>query len=152
MKPDLFMSIGSVSLVATGSTYMAISIPFLIIAIAGIQHVYLRTSRQLRLLDLEAKAPLHLHFLESLDGLATIRAFGWERYFEEENVRLLDLSQRPFYLHHCIQRWLNLVLELMVGAQAILVVGLSLGLRTSTSPGLLGVSLNNILGERMSGF
>lgn len=58
---------------------------------------------------------------------------------------LLDESQRPYYLLYCIQRWLTLVLDLIVGAEAVLVVGLAVGLRHSTSPGLLGVSLNNVM-------
>ncbi|KAK5992013.1 ABC multidrug transporter B [Cladobotryum mycophilum] len=142
---DLFSSVAAAALVATGSVYMVISIPFLMITIWTLQHVYLRTSRQLRLLDLEAKSPLYSNFMETTSGLVTIRALGWEERFRGKNHELLDFAQRPHYLMYCIQRWLNLVLDLIVGAQAVLVVGLAVGLRHSTSPGLLGVSLNNIL-------
>jgi ATP-binding cassette, subfamily C (CFTR/MRP), member 1 len=141
------MSLASVALVATGSSYMAISVPLLLITIYFLQKVYLRTSRQLRLLDLEARSPLYSHFLESLSGRTTIRAFQWDEIFSEENHRLLDHSQRPHYLLYCIQRWLGLVLDLVVGGEAVLVVALAVNLRSSTTPGLLGVSLNNILCE-----
>lgn len=124
---------------------MAASVPVLIITVWSLQHIYLRTSRQLRLLDIEAKSPLYSHFLESLGGLITIRSFGWEPQFQNRNAVLLDDSQRPYYLLYCIQRWLTLVLDLIVGAEAVLVVGLAVGLRHSTSPGLLGVSLNNVM-------
>src|SRR3569833_1752683 len=143
---DFFDSIAAAALVATGSSFMSSTIPLLIVAICVLQHVYLRTSRQLRLLDLEARSPLYSHFLESLAGLATIRAFGWEGQFKKQNYTRLDHSQQPYYLLYCIQRWLNLVLDLIVGAEAVLVMGLAMRLRTSTTtPGLLGVSLNNIL-------
>lgn len=36
----------------------------------------------MRLLDLEAKSPLYSHFIESLSGLVTIRAFGWGENFQ----------------------------------------------------------------------
>lgn len=124
---------------------MAITIPFLIMTIYVLQHVYLRTSRQLRLLDLETRSPLYSHFLESLDGLATIRAFCWVSDAKRQNHKRLDVSQRPYYLMSCIQTWLELVLDLIVAAEAVTVVGLAMGLRSSTSAGLLGVSLNNIL-------
>ena len=62
-----------------------------------------------------------------------------------QNLMDLDFSQRPYYLLYCVQRWLNMVLDLIVGAEAVLVVGLAVWLRSSTSVGLLGVSLNNIL-------
>ena len=126
---------------------MSITIPFLIIVIFILQHIYLRTSRQLRLLDLESRSPLYSHFLESINGLATIRAFGWQKISIDKNKELLDLSQRPHYLLYCIQRWLNLVLDLIVAAEAVVVVAFAVGLRTSTSAGLLGVSLNNVLCE-----
>ncbi len=54
-------------------------------------------------------------------------------------------SQRPYYMLLGIQRWLNLMLDLIVAAEAVIVVGLAVGLRHSTSPGLLGISMNNIL-------
>lgn len=42
----------------TSSPYLAISYPFLGALLYIVQWFYLRTSRQLRLLDLEAKSPL----------------------------------------------------------------------------------------------
>lgn len=124
---------------------MATTIPLLLAALWVLQRVYLRTSRQIRLLDLEAKSPLYSHFLEGITGLVTIRAFGWQRSSKDELLRLLDRSQRPYYLMYCIQAWLVLVLDLIVAAEAVLVVGLALGLRQSTSASLLGVSLNSLL-------
>ncbi|EGX89249.1 ATP-binding cassette transporter, putative [Cordyceps militaris CM01] len=142
---NLFSALLAAGLVATGSSYMAATIPLLVFAIWALQKVYLRTSRQLRILDLEAKSPLYTHFAETASGLMTIRIFAWAQAFRDVNVELLDQSQRPCYLLYCIQRWLNLVLDLIVAAEAVLVVGLAVGIRGSTSPGLLGVSLNNVL-------
>lgn len=42
----------------TASLYLAISYPILGILLYVVQRFYLRTSRQLRLLDLEMKSPL----------------------------------------------------------------------------------------------
>lgn len=57
-----------------------------------IQKFYLRTSRQVRLLDLEAKSPLYTHFIESLSRLGTIRVFGWSEDFVDQNLYTLDNS------------------------------------------------------------
>ncbi|VUC23924.1 unnamed protein product [Clonostachys rosea] len=142
---NLLGALAAAGLVASGSIYMSATLPLLVIAVFVLQHVYLRTSRQLRLLDIEAKGPVLTHFVESLHGLTTIRALGWVKQFVEQNNGLLDDSQKPFYMLECVQTWLSLVLDLIVGAEAVLVIGLAVGLRQSTSPGLLGVSLNNIL-------
>ena len=142
---NALMVIAQAALISTGSTYMAITIPFLLLGLYFLQHIYLRTSRQLRYLDLEAKSPVFKHFTETLDGLSTIRAFGWERASKDSNTEQLDASQKPYYLLYCIQRWLNLVLDLIVSALAVVVIALAVSLRSSTSPGLLGIALNNII-------
>lgn len=142
---NLFSALAAAGLVATGSSYMAATIPLLMLAIWALQNVYLRTSRQIRILDLEAKSPLYTHFAETASGLMTIRTFAWTEAFQDINIKLLDQSQRPYYSLYCIQRWLCLVLDLIVAAEAVLVVGLAVGIRGSTSAGLLGVSLNNVL-------
>ena len=49
-------------------------------------------------MDLEAKAPLCTHFLETVSGVATIKTFGWTKAYREKNERLLENSQTPYYL------------------------------------------------------
>lgn len=110
-----------------------------------IQRFYLSTSRPLRLLDIEAKAPLYTHFAEVLEGVVTVRAFGWQQAMQEEHDQLLDVSQKPFYLLLSIQRWLNLVLDLLVGALAVIIVGLIVPLRHTLNPGYIGVALSNLI-------
>ncbi|GAM36282.1 vacuolar glutathione S-conjugate transporter [Talaromyces pinophilus] len=142
---NLVICIATAGLVASGSGYMTITVPFLLIVIILLQNFYLRTSRQLRLLDLESRSPLYSHFMETISGLATIQAFQWQKRFRRKNLQLLDASQRPYYLLYCIQRWLTLVLNLIVAAEAVILVGLVIKLRGSVSVGLIGISLNNIL-------
>jgi ABC-type multidrug transport system fused ATPase/permease subunit len=55
---DFFVSIGMAVVIATSSPYIAITYPVLIVVLYVLQKFYLRTSRQIRLLDLEAKSPL----------------------------------------------------------------------------------------------
>jgi ATP-binding cassette subfamily C (CFTR/MRP) protein 1 len=71
----------------------------------------------------------------------TIRAFGWVGPYEAKSLRLLDTAQRPYYLLLCIQRWLVLVLNLVIASMAVLLMGLAVALRGTISPGLLGVAL-----------
>ncbi|OGM47599.1 ABC multidrug transporter [Aspergillus bombycis] len=131
--------------IGIASKYAAISFPAVILAVYCIQKVYLRTSRQLRFLDLEAKAPLYSHFSDCLGGLVTLRAFGWQQSMEEKNYELLDYSQRPFYLLYAIQRWLTLTLDLVVAGIAVLLIVLVVVLRGSMSAGYVGVALLNVI-------
>ncbi|RDA85904.1 hypothetical protein CP532_2703 [Ophiocordyceps camponoti-leonardi (nom. inval.)] len=141
---QFFSVIASAVLVFIGSGYVAAAIPFVFVALAVIQFYYLRTSRQLRLLDIEAKAPLFSQFLETLNGISCVRAYGWSHRYEDRNHEALNASQRPFYLLWCIQRWLTLVLDLLNAAIAILLVGVATNVRGGSSA-FLGVALFNVI-------
>lgn len=133
------------ALIAVAAPFAAISFPVVLVAVFFIQKFYLRTSRQLRFLDLEAKSPLYSQFSEILDGLATIRAFGWQNYVEEKAKTLLDRSQRPFYLLFAVQRWLTFVLDLVVAGVATILIILVVVLRGKLSSGYVGVALLNVV-------
>ncbi|KAL5689629.1 hypothetical protein EMGR_008545 [Emarellia grisea] len=141
----LILCLAQMILMGIASRYAAISFPLVILAVYSIQKVYLRTSRQLRFLDLEAKAPLYSHFSDCLNGLVTLRAFGWQPALEDKNFQLLDYSQRPFYLLYAIQRWLTLTLDMVVAAIAVILIVLVVTLRGTISAGDVGVALLNVI-------
>ena len=58
---------------------------------------------------------------------------------------LLDASQRPFYLLYCIQRWLALVIDLLVAALVFILVALIVTFRHRADAGFVGVALINIM-------
>jgi ABC-type multidrug transport system fused ATPase/permease subunit len=99
----------------------------------------------MRFLDLEAKSPLYRQFTETLEGVATIRGLGCQSAFEDEFLAHLDESQKPYYLMLCIQRWLLLVLNCIVGGLAVLLVAIALYVPSSSTAGGLGVALTTIL-------
>jgi len=132
-------------LIAVATYYIIPVFPVLFVAFWLVQRFYLRTSRQIRFIDLETKAPLYTHFIESMSGLATIRGFGWEKDFEDQNRTLLQASQRPFFILATIQRWLTLVLNLIVAALAVVLAIMAVELRDKINPGLLGLALVNVV-------
>jgi ATP-binding cassette subfamily C (CFTR/MRP) protein 1 len=131
-------------IIVSSLAYMAAVIPFAMAFLYGLQLFYLRTSRQLRYMDLEAKSPLYTQLLETVQGISTIRSFGWTSVTMSNSFKLLDISQRPFYLLRCIQQWLQLVLDLFVSGMAVLFVGIAVS-TSSTSAGSVGLALLNIL-------
>jgi ATP-binding cassette, subfamily C (CFTR/MRP), member 1 len=131
-------------LVFISSGYVAAAFPLCILALGFIQFYYLRTSRQLRLLEIETKAPLFSHFLETIKGVASIRAYGWSQNYIDQNYETLNISQQPYYLLYCVQIWLTLVLDLFNAGVAILIVALATSVRGGSS-GFLGVALFNIV-------
>ncbi|KAL6875382.1 P-loop containing nucleoside triphosphate hydrolase protein [Trichoderma longibrachiatum] len=142
---DITICIGVTGLAVGAVSYFAASLPFVITILLMIQRFYVRTSKQLRILEIEHKAPLYSHFLESINGLATIRAFGWTHPYSRKNLALLDRAQKPSYLLNCIQRWLTLVLDLVVAVLTVLLVVFAVVLRGRLNPSLLGVALVNMM-------
>lgn len=55
---NMLICIAQIGLIASASAWIAVSFPFLLATFYLVQKYYLRTSRQIRLLDLEEKAPL----------------------------------------------------------------------------------------------
>lgn len=141
----LSFGIAQCILIAVSSKYMAIVLPFLVLLFYAIQHFYLRTSRQMRLLDIEYKAPLYSQLIETLNGLPTIRAFQWEDKAEKENWSILDDSQRPSYLLYCLQRWLTFAVDMIIALMALILVVMTTTLREQIGPGYMGIALSNIL-------
>ncbi|RAK97795.1 P-loop containing nucleoside triphosphate hydrolase protein [Aspergillus ibericus CBS 121593] len=136
-------TLAQVIIVASSFPYIFIAFPILYTLVFAIQRFYLCTSRQVRAMDIEAKSPLLTHFLETITGLHTIRAYNWQQTHQTTYTTLLSASQRPYYQRFMIQRWLNLVLDMVSAGVAILVVSLAITLPTRSS--LVGLALVNVI-------
>lgn len=127
--------------VAIGMKYTApvIIVSFVLFYLLGVY--YLRTSRQIRFLDLEARAPLFAEFIETASGVEHIRAFGWQKQVMSRAHKALDHSQRPFYYMYAIQRWLLLSLDLLTLVLSLAVVLVALYAKGSFSQPGFALSL-----------
>lgn len=138
-----YFGVGSavqVGIALSGATYMTALIPVLLIALYLTQGFYLRTSRQLRRLELEAQAPLVTALREGADGLVYIRSFGWQEQTLEKSLRLLNESQNPIYLLYSAQQLLGLVTGLMAAFVGIMLAVLTLFTSSGASGNSTGLS------------
>lgn len=142
---ELLSTLGNLIVIAVSSGYIAATMPAVLLVFFLLQKFYLRTARQLRLLDIEAKGPLFSHFLETLSGLAAIRSYNAQQDYEHRFLERLDYSQKPFYLLYCIQRWLNLVIDSVVAGIAIVFIAIAVQTKGNIAPGLIGTALVSII-------
>lgn len=155
---EFFTAVIQIVLITVASLPMLCAIPVVLIVLYVVQHFYLRTSKQLRLQELEAKAALITKISEtgSGAGLSTIRAHGWSDITMIKFLEKLDRSQEPLYLLYSVQRWLQLVLNLVVAGIVVAVLGVSIALKSSNkvSAGAVGVAFLNAvtLGETLTQF
>lgn len=154
----LITGIIQIVLIAVASKPALCAVPVVLIVLYMVQHFYLRTSKQLRLQELEAKAALVTKIAETSSGagLSTIRAHGWSDITRTKFLEKLDRSQEPLYLLYAIQRWLQLVLNLVVAGIVVVVLGACIALKSSNkvSAGAAGVAFLNAvtLGETLTQF
>ncbi|KAK8144941.1 hypothetical protein G3M48_005104 [Beauveria asiatica] len=85
------ISVSALTIAAT--PYFAAVLPFILLALGTVHRFYLRTSKQLRLLELESKAPLYSHMIDTINGIVSIRAFGCAGFTGIALVNMMSLSQ-----------------------------------------------------------
>ncbi|KAF2150695.1 putative ATP-binding cassette transporter [Myriangium duriaei CBS 260.36] len=142
---EIFKLTMQVSLLLYAQKFVAATIPICIIVVYLVQKFYVRAARRLRYLELESRSGLATSFLDTTEGLETIRAFGWENEYAQQNIQALDTAQRPSFLLMCLQRWLNVVLDLLLAGMATGVVALIVCLKPLSTAAQVGIALNMVL-------
>ena len=70
-----------------------------------IQRFYVASSRQLKRMESVRRSPIFNHFLESIQGASTIRAFGYQQQFVGDNAIKVDFNQVAHYASFSSNRW-----------------------------------------------
>jgi ATP-binding cassette, subfamily C (CFTR/MRP), member 1 len=108
-----------------------------------VQSYYRATSRELKRIESITRSPLYAHIGETMDGIATIRAYHEQGRFISTNETMLDETNSPSFLLISAARWMSLRLE-SLGAILVLSAGLFGLLSSGTSwfsPALFGLSM-----------
>ncbi|KAF5549201.1 multidrug resistance-associated [Fusarium mexicanum] len=137
----LLTLMASIGIAISAVPYVAIGTPVLVIVLYFLQMLYL-----------QQKAPIVSLFLDTIQGMVAIHAFGWSFAYIQKSLSLLDMSQKPYYLLFCVQRWLILVLALIATGMEIVVIGVAIALRNQVSAGLVGLAVVHVttLGKSLS--
>lgn len=78
-----------------------------------IQLYYMRSSREIRRLQMISKSPIMSHFSETLHGLISIRAFKKQKSFIARNEEIVDRSMQTNDIARALTRWFFLYNELL---------------------------------------
>lgn len=137
--------IGSLVVIGVGSPLTMISLPILLPMIFILQNFYLKTSFQLRSLQVEAQAPMLQMVSAMLEGRVTIRAFNQNQYMARLMSDCINRGLMMGYLFKSVQIWVTLMLSFINGCLAIALASLLIGLAGSNSVTWGGLALLNII-------
>lgn len=135
-----------IGVIASGASYAAPIMPCFLLVVYLIQRFYLKTSRQLRGMQLDNSKLLTRHFSETGAGIEHIRALGWRDAFVDDFHEIVDFVQKPFYLLYAINQWLRSVTDLTTAFCAVAIVSLAVNFKNSASPASVGLALLSLIG------
>lgn len=102
---------------------------------------YIRSSRDLRRLESNARSPIYSKFGETLAGIVTVRAFSAERKFLKILFGSVDLMMSSHYASAMINRYLLWRFDCL-GAIAVFITTY-LALYSGASPGLAALAITS---------
>ncbi|KAF9319714.1 hypothetical protein BG006_002943, partial [Podila minutissima] len=115
--------LGIIVIISANMTGFLIPAVFIMGVYAVIGSLYVPISRDLKRLNSNSRSPILNHFNEALNGLATIRAYGFERQFLSKNLTNLDDNNRTFFLLWSTNRWLHWRVD-VAGASVSFITGI----------------------------
>ncbi|KAI7816898.1 P-loop containing nucleoside triphosphate hydrolase protein [Gamsiella multidivaricata] len=133
---------GLVLVISINMPAFLISAVFIVGIYVVIGILFVPISRDLKRLNSNSRSPILNHFNETLNGVATIRAFGFQDRFLSTNLTNLDNNNRTFFLLWSTNRWLHWRVDL-TGALVSFSTGmLILRKWDSIEPGWAAMSLS----------
>ncbi|KAJ3098524.1 hypothetical protein HDU97_003943 [Phlyctochytrium planicorne] len=109
-------------IIAYGAPSFILVIPGIVYTFRHFAVRYLKTSRELKRLESVSRSPLYSQFSETLNGVATIRAYGQSERFKNQSQVKLDENHRAYYLLWASNRWLTIRTD-MISASVVFFAG-----------------------------
>ncbi|KAK9448070.1 P-loop containing nucleoside triphosphate hydrolase protein [Limtongia smithiae] len=117
-------------------------IGFLISALFFLINVfYLQSSRELKRMQSVTRSPIYQHFGETLVGVSTIRAYGYEQRFIADSMHKVDTNTRPYWLMWALNRWMCVRTDITGGLVSFFAGVFILMSRNTINSGLAGLIL-----------
>ncbi|KAL2915593.1 hypothetical protein HK105_204778 [Polyrhizophydium stewartii] len=112
---QMVKSVASLAVIIYATPLFAIPFVPVLFVYGFMQLVFRATSRELKRLDSITRSPLYASIGETLNGLATVRAYREQERFIKTHNQLVDTNMAPYLLVIAVTRWLSLRFEVLGG-------------------------------------
>uniref|UniRef100_A0A8C9E3W6 Multidrug resistance-associated protein 1-like n=1 Tax=Phocoena sinus TaxID=42100 RepID=A0A8C9E3W6_PHOSS len=137
--------IGTVLVIVGALPLFILGIIPLVFLYFTIQRYYVASSRQIRRLAGASRSPVLSHFSETLLGVSTIRAFGHEQRFIQQNKDVVNENLVCFYNNVISNRWLSVRLEFLGNLMVFFASLLAVQAGNSMDSAIVGLSISYAL-------
>ncbi|OCT93914.1 multidrug resistance-associated protein 1 isoform X2 [Xenopus laevis] len=110
-----------------------------------IQRYYISSSRQIRRLDGASRSPVISHFGETLMGAPTIRAYGHQERFINQNKDVMNENLVCYYNNVISNRWLAVRLEFLGSLMVFFAALFAVQAGDKMNSGVVGLSITYAL-------
>lgn len=136
-----FIAIGALATIAVILPWFLAPLAFVILMFIVIQKMYKNSSRELKRLDGVSRSPLYAQYVETMAGLATVRAFRSEASFSALFKLRIDNNNQAYHIFNASGRWLGFRLDALSAVVVFFTALVVIILSPSLDPGLAGVAL-----------
>ena len=138
----LFMTFASIAVIIYVTPWCAIIILPMGVLYYLIQLFYMPTSRQCRRLDSVAASPVYSNFTETIQGVAVIRSFNEEKYFQKLNENTVDRNMKFRFIQYASNRWLSIRVDTLGNLMVFASVVFAVVSKSTLTAGLVGLSIS----------
>ncbi|KAG8182126.1 hypothetical protein JTE90_002620 [Oedothorax gibbosus] len=107
-----------------------------------VQKLHLTTFRQIKRLESTARSPVYSLFMESIQGVSSILAYGVQKEFILNFEKKLDDCFVCFYNGWVCNRWFNFFLDLFGSLVVLVATSLAIHNRESLPPAVVGLIIS----------
>lgn len=127
---SFFLLAGTFVMAMVFIPYLIVVVPFFFYGFYKMRSYFISTSRQVKALEATTRSPIYSKVSATLEGLAVIRSFDAQARTLEEYYELVNTNTRVFFSFICCSRWLALRLDFMAALFLVMIVAVSLWLRS----------------------
>ncbi|KAH7427040.1 hypothetical protein KP509_10G027600 [Ceratopteris richardii] len=141
MLENMVGCIGSMVIIAIFIPWFLLCIPPFVLALLYFGKRYIVVSRELKRLDGISRSPIYAHFVQTFQGIVSVRAFEVQSRMHDQFASLIDTNNRAYILFVHVSRWLGIRLDFCAALCVTVSAALVIFLRHSLASGLAGVVL-----------
>ena len=137
---SIFFVLGDILISFYGGSYYILPLVLIFFWVSlTVQKRYIRVNNEITRLEAITKSPIVSHVGQTLSGLNSIRAYGVSEKFMSDQIELQNENLKNSYMLSLLNGWLSTRLVFAAMTLVVPVIGLTMFMNNTLTPGLAGI-------------